>query len=127
MLRILIVDDSARMRSALRLLINTHAGWQVCGEASNGAEGVSAAAQLKPDVAVLDFSMPLMNGVEAAAQIRRLVPEAHLLMFTCYADSPITDAALSAGIETLVAKDEYAKLMQALQQFEMQEGVASGS
>ena len=62
---VLIVDDSAPLRLALRSIIDGEVGWQVCGEAANGAAGIAAAARLKPDVVVLDFSMPVMNGIEA--------------------------------------------------------------
>lgn len=97
---------------------DTHAGLQVCGEALNGAEGISQAAGLKPDVVVLDFSMPVMNGVEAAVNIRKSVPEAHLLMFTPYGTPTIEDAARSAGIEDCIDKDDPAKLLQTLRQLE---------
>lgn len=82
---ILIVDDSDLVRGALRQIINEQVGWRVCGEATNGTAGVSAAARLKPDVVVLDFSMPVMNGIDAAVQIKKLVPEARILMLTSFA------------------------------------------
>lgn len=103
---------------ALRRIIQTHAAWRVCGEASNGEEGISAAARLRPDVAVLDFSMPVMNGIEAAGYIRQSVPETRLLMFTSYAMPVIEDAARSAGIEDFVDKDNLPMLLRSLQRFE---------
>jgi len=121
---VLIVDDSRPLRLALRCIINQQAGWYVCGEASNGVEGVAAAVKLRPGVVVLDFCMPVMNGVEAAAQIRKLVPEARLLMFTSFATSSVEEAARLAGIEVLVDKDDCAKLLQSLEHFEINKQVA---
>lgn len=121
---VLIVDDSRPLRLALRTIINQQVGWYVCGEASNGAEGVAAAVRLRPGVVVLDFCMPVMNGVEAAAQIKKLVPEAHLLMFTSFATPSVEEAAHLAGIDVLVDKDDCAKLLQALEQFELDKRVA---
>ncbi|MGH9738786.1 MAG: response regulator transcription factor [Candidatus Acidiferrales bacterium] len=103
MRRVLIVDDSSSIRTALRWMVKEQ-GWDVCGEASNGAEGISAAGQLKPDVVVLDFCMPVMNGIDAAVQIKRLNPAAHLLMFTSYVGPRIEKAARLAGVEAFVEK-----------------------
>lgn len=121
---VLIVDDSAPMRLALRSIIDGEVGWQVCGEAANGAAGIAAAARLKPDVVVLDFSMPVMNGIEAGAQIRKLVPAARLLMITWFAVPAIEEAAHLAGIEAFVEKGSRGKLLRALQQFELEKHVA---
>src|SRR6266436_963908 len=67
--RILIADDHQVVRTGLRALLESKTGWQVCAEASNGREAVEKAGQLKPDVAVLDIGMPLLNGVEATSLI----------------------------------------------------------
>jgi DNA-binding NarL/FixJ family response regulator len=115
---ILIVDDSALVRRTLRWVIEDEPGWHVCGEASNGAEGISVAARLKPDVVVLDLSMPVMNGIDAAVQIRKLMPETHLLMFTSYATPAFEQAARSVGIEAFVEKGDPTKLLQTLHGFE---------
>lgn len=115
--RILIVDDSAPIRRSLRWLIEKDLGWEVCGEATNGAEGVSAAAELKPDVVVLDLSMPVMNGIEAAKRLKKIMPETHLLMFTSFPLPGVEEAARSAGIEAFVAKTDGATtLLQNLHQ-----------
>lgn len=113
---VLVVDDSGIMRATLRQMINGLVGWHVCGEAADGAEGIAAATKLKPDVVVLDFSMPVMNGIEAAAQIRKLVPEARLLMITLFATRAIEEAAHMAGIQAFVEKGSAARLLNALQQ-----------
>lgn len=108
---VLIVDDNVHVRKSLRLTIEKELEWQVCGEASNGAEGVSAATRLHPDIVVLDLSMPVMNGIEAARQLKRLIPETHLLMFTSFATPTLEEAARDAGIEAFVPKNEGAILL----------------
>lgn len=102
MLNILIVDDSAPVRRSLCTIINAQTGLRVCGEARNGAEAISVASRLRPDVVVLDFSMPVMNGVEAAAEINELLPETRLMMFTSYSDTRVEEKAHSVGIEAFV-------------------------
>jgi DNA-binding NarL/FixJ family response regulator len=114
--RILIVDDSVHVRRSLRWLIEQDLEWEVCGEASNGAEGVSRAAELKPDVVVLDLSMPVMNGIEAARQLKKMMPQTHLLMLTSFALPGVEEAARSVGIEAFVGKtDGTTALLQSLQ------------
>jgi len=104
--RILIVDDSLQVRRSLRWLIEQDLGWEVCGEASNGAEGVSRAAELKPDIVVLDLSMPVMNGIEAARRLKSMMPQTHLLMLTSFALPDVEEAARSVGIDAFVAKTD---------------------
>ncbi|HEX5422309.1 MAG TPA: response regulator transcription factor [Candidatus Acidoferrales bacterium] len=108
---VLIVDDNVHVRRSLRWTIERELEWQVCGEATNGAEGVSAATRLKPDIVVLDLSMPVMNGIEAARQLKQLVPGSHLLMFTSFATPTLEEAARDAGIEEFVPKNEGAVLL----------------
>lgn len=103
---VLIVDDNVHIRRSLRWAIEHDLEWKVCGEASNGAEGVSAALQLKPEVVVLDLSMPVMNGIEAARRLKELNPETHLLMFTSFATPTLEEAARDVGIEAFISKDE---------------------
>ena len=102
--KILIVDDHPAMRKIIRQLIEQESGWQVCGEAANGAEGVSAVERLRPSIVVLDLSMPVMDGIEAAILIKKLRPETRLLMFTSYPTPSIEEAARAVGVEAFVAK-----------------------
>lgn len=111
-LRVLIVDDNAYVRQSVRWTIEHDLEWQVCGEAANGAEGISAAAQTKPDIVVLDLSMPVMNGIEAARQLKRLMPRTHLLMFTSFVTPTLEEAARDVGIEAFVAKSDGAAVLQ---------------
>jgi DNA-binding NarL/FixJ family response regulator len=103
---VLIVDDSAVVRKRLRELLEQQSGWEVCGEAANGREGIEKAQQLKPDVIVLDLSMPVMNGLEAAQELTRLLPSVPLVMCTSFETTQLKRRALSAGVRTIVSKSE---------------------
>lgn len=103
--RILIVDDSIVIRKILRETLGRELGWEVCGEASNGREGIEKAQQLKPDLIVLDLAMPVMNGLDAAHELTRLVPGVPLVMFTNFETAHLKREALSAGIRAIVSKD----------------------
>lgn len=115
---VLIVDDSAALRTALRSLITWKSDWHVCGEASNGVEAICEAIRLKPDVVVLDFWMPVMNGIEAAMELKKVIPEAHLLMFTSYAIAIVEGGARLVGIETFIEKGDTETLLQTLRELE---------
>jgi two-component system nitrate/nitrite response regulator NarL len=100
---ILIVDDNAVIRRSLRAIFENE-GWEVCGEAGNGQEGITKAQELHPDLVVLDISMPVMNGMEAAPQLRRILPGVPIVIFSVYADAiPEADVA-AAGITAVVPK-----------------------
>lgn len=106
MKNILIVDDSPAIRRSLRTLLGRHGGWEVCGEAENGREGVDKALQLHPDLIVLDLSMPVMNGLQAARELQRLMPSLPILMFTNYSDSQVEREALASGVTAVKSKME---------------------
>lgn len=96
--RILIVDDNEFMRWAIKNLIaKLRPSWQVCGEASNGAEAVTAASSLKPDIVILDESMPIMSGLQAASRMNKLGLRSRILMLTAFDPKDISLAAESAG------------------------------
>lgn len=103
---ILIVDDSPAIRRSLRILLSQHADWEVCGEAVNGREGIDKALQLHPDLMVLDLSMPVMNGFQAARELHRLMPDLPILMFTNFTDSQIEREAIASGIVAVKSKSE---------------------
>jgi DNA-binding NarL/FixJ family response regulator len=84
---ILIVDDSPVLRKTLRQTLEQGGAWEVCGEAADGREAIKQAQRLKPDLVVLDLSMPVMNGLEAAHELKRLLPSLPLVMFTTF-DTP---------------------------------------
>jgi DNA-binding NarL/FixJ family response regulator len=96
--RILVVDDSQLMRRCLRTLLEQRDAWKVCCEASNGKEAIEKAKQASPDVIVLDFQMPEMNGLDAAKEIRRQSPEVPILMVTLHMSPQLEDQAKRVGI-----------------------------
>ena len=104
--RILVADDHQVVRTGLRALLESKTGWQVCAEASNGREAVEKAGQLKPDVAVLDIGMPLLNGVEATRQIRKLSPLTEILILTMHDSELLVREVLGAGAHGYILKDD---------------------
>ena len=102
--RILIADDHHVVRTGLRALLESKTGWQVCAEATNGREAVEQAGQLKPDVAVLDIGMPLLNGVEATRQIRKLSPQTEVLILTMHDSELLVQEVLEAGANRFIIK-----------------------
>ena len=115
--RILIADDNPHIRHALRHLIEQNPEWHVCGEAIDGRDAVRQARQLTPDLIVLDFLMPGMNGLEAAREISKVVPEVPMLMCTTYMSRQLTDVAKRAGMQGAVSKtgtDQLARGVEAL-------------
>jgi len=110
-MRLLIVDDSPAVRKALRATLESHDDLQVCGEAANGREGIEKAQQLKPDLIVLDLAMPVMNGLDAARELTRLLPSVPLVMYTSYETTHLKREVLSAGVRAIVSKDEAAEVL----------------
>jgi DNA-binding NarL/FixJ family response regulator len=104
--KIVIADDHEVVRQGVRSILEAHAGWAVCGEATTGREAVLAAAQLRPDVVILDVAMPEMNGLEAARQIRQHLPKAKILMLTMYDTEQLTAEFAEAGADAYVLKTD---------------------
>ena len=104
--RILVADDHHVVRTGLRSLLESRNGWQVCAEAANGREAVEKSAELKPDVAVLDIGMPLLNGVEATRQIRKLSPQTEILILTMHDSELLVHEVLEAGARGYILKDD---------------------
>jgi len=105
-LRILVADDHHVVRTGLRALLESKTGWQVCAEASNGREAVQKAGELQPDVAVLDIGMPLLNGVEATRQIRKVSPGTEILILTMHDSEHMIEGVLEAGARGYILKDD---------------------
>jgi DNA-binding NarL/FixJ family response regulator len=106
MLRILISDDHEVARRGIRALLESHAGWEVCGEAKDGRESVALAAQLKPDVILLDIGMPNLNGLEAARQILAVTPDAAILILTMHDTDHMVREVLRAGARGFLLKSD---------------------
>jgi DNA-binding NarL/FixJ family response regulator len=99
------VDDNPRVRTALRICLQRHGSWQVCSEAENRQDGVELARQLKPDIVLLDYAMPNMNGLEAARLISASMPQCALILFTMFASDQLCTLAQAAGVRAVVSKD----------------------
>jgi DNA-binding NarL/FixJ family response regulator len=104
--RILVVDDSQLMRRSLRTLLEQHDQWRVCSEATNGREAIEKAQQSSPDVIVLDFQMPEMNGLDAAKEIRRRSPGIPILMVTLHMSPQLAQQAKIVGIRGACDKND---------------------
>ena len=102
---VLIVDDHLAVRKALRSLLE-NSGYEVCGEAGNGKDGVEKAKELLPDLILLDFSMPVMNGLEAARELQELMPNMPILMVTNHVGAIPEEQVRKAGIRAVIAKSD---------------------
>jgi two-component system, chemotaxis family, chemotaxis protein CheY len=101
---ILIVDDNPMIRRCLRRVLESIDDWSVCGEAGDGREGIEKAKELRPDLIILDLSMPLLNGLEAARVLSRTMPEVPLLMYSAHMDSFAEKEAVAAGVSAVSSK-----------------------
>src|SRR5215210_1838805 len=106
MLRILLADDHEIVRRGLKELLEEHVGWTVCAEAANGREAVEMAVQSRPQVAVLDFSMPELHGLEATRRIRQAAPETEVLIFTMHESEELIREVLAAGARGYLLKSD---------------------
>lgn len=108
---VLIVDDNAFIRQGLCELFERESDFEVCGEAENGKEGVQKAQELHPDLIVLDLSMPVMNGFDAARVLKRLMPTVPLIMYSAFGDRVAEHQARLIGISDVVSKSEHASVL----------------
>jgi DNA-binding NarL/FixJ family response regulator len=104
--KILIADDSSAIRHLLRFFIEHNTDWQVCGEAENGQIAVEKVAELNPHAVILDLSMPVMNGLEAAREIARIAPNVQMVMFTMHTSEQLRQDAQAAGIKAVISKSD---------------------
>lgn len=111
MTRILIADDHDVVRSGVRSILEAQAGWEVVGEAENGKEAVDQALATRPDIVVLDYALPVLNGIEATRQIRARVPGAEVLIFTMHDTAALVREVLEAGAKGFVLKSDARKFL----------------
>jgi DNA-binding NarL/FixJ family response regulator len=107
--KILIVDDHDVVRYGVRSVLATRPDWEVCGEAASGPQALEAVATLKPDLIILDITMPGMSGLEAASQIARLAPATRILMFTMHESQRMESDVREAGAHGCVQKSQAAR------------------
>lgn len=109
--RLLIADDHELVREGLRKVLAARREWEVCAEAVNGREAVDKARQFKPDLAILDFSMPELNGLEAARQIRRELPRTEVLILTMHESDSLVRDVLAAGARGFILKSDAGRVL----------------
>jgi DNA-binding NarL/FixJ family response regulator len=105
-LRILLVDDHAVVRRGVRSLLESQEGWVVCGEATNGRDAVEQTRRLRPDVVVMDLSLPELNGLDATRQILKDAPDTEVLVLTMHHSEELARDVLQAGARGYVLKSD---------------------
>ena len=112
--RILIVDDNPAVRRYLRAILEQQQSWKVCGEARTGAEALQQVLESPPDLVLLDYQMPDLNGVDVARQIAEMFPKIPILMVTLHLSSQLADAAREAGVRGACAKQDIGSVIEAV-------------
>ena len=106
MTRILIADDHEVVRSGLRAILEAHDGWEVVAEAEDGKDAVDKAIDTRPDIAIIDYSLPVLNGIEATRLIHARLPAAELLIFTMHDSEALVGELLDAGARGYLLKSD---------------------
>ena len=104
--RILIADDQPTIRTIVRSTLENVPYFEVCGEAVDGAKAIEEAKKLKPEVVVLNITMPILNGFEAAREIKALLPETAIVILSSHADQRFVEAAKKIGVRSYVSKSK---------------------
>lgn len=112
--RILIVDDNPAVRRYLRAILEEQESWRVCGEARTGAEALQQVVDTSPDLVLLDYQMPDVNGVDVARQISERFPQIPILMVTLHLSNQLADAAREAGVRGACAKQDIGSVVEAV-------------
>jgi DNA-binding NarL/FixJ family response regulator len=113
--RILIADDHESVLRGVRVMLEAHPGWEVCGEAVNGYEALMKAIELRPDLIILDFAMPEVNGLKAADEIGKLLPGVRVVLHTMYGAGVVLEAN-KHGIFRVVEKAKFGALVSAVEE-----------
>jgi len=106
MTRVLIVDDHAFIRRGVQGILRSFPEWELCGEADNGQEAIRLAEELKPEIIIMDVSMPGLNGLEATRIIRDLLPDTKILLLTLHSSTELVRSAFRAGARGYVLKSD---------------------
>lgn len=113
--RVLIVDDHAFIRRGVQTILHPHSEWELCGEADNGNDAIRMAEELKPDVIIMDLSMPGLNGIEATRAIRKTQPGVKIVLLTLHESAELVRSAFRAGARGYLLKtDAEQELVKAL-------------
>lgn len=115
MVRILVVDDNPAVRNYLRALLEQQGSWQVCDEARTGGEALQRLKKAPPDLILLDFQMPDLNGLEVARQISRVCPQIPILMVTIHLSKQLAEEARKVGIRGTCAKSDVGSIVEAVE------------
>jgi DNA-binding NarL/FixJ family response regulator len=102
--RFLIVDDSDLVRRSLRMVLQANPDWEICGEAADGISAVEMFKELRPNIVILDFQMPGINGIETARRMAEIAPAIPVVLFTQHASADLERHALEVGIRSVVSK-----------------------
>ena len=105
-MRILIADDHDIIRKGVKAVLSSRPGWEVCAEASTGREAVARAEQHRPDIVVMDISMPDLNGLEAARQIRKMLPKTEVMILSLHFSDQLVREIVDAGVHAYVLKSD---------------------
>lgn len=114
MIRILIVDDNPAVRRYLRAILEQQQTWRVCGEARTGGEALHKVLESPPDLIVLDYQMPDLNGIDVAKQIATIFPRIPILMVTLHLSRQLAEAARQAGVRGACAKQDIGAVVEAV-------------
>ena len=113
--RVLIVDDHAFIRRGVQTILHAYPEWEFCGEAENGKDAIRLADELKPEIIIMDVSMPGLNGIEATRAIRKLQPEVKIVLLTLHESAELLRSAFRAGARGYLLKtDAEQELVKAL-------------
>jgi DNA-binding NarL/FixJ family response regulator len=114
-IRILLVDDHTIVRTGVKIVLERQPGWEVCGEAATGREGVAAVKNLKPDVVIQDVTLPELGGLEALRQIKKLSPSTEVIIFTAHEMEDLVLQVFDAGARSYLLKtDDSTHLLEAV-------------
>jgi DNA-binding NarL/FixJ family response regulator len=105
-LRIMIADDHDLVRRGLKMLLESHPGWKVCAEAHSGREAVTMAEELRPDIAIMDISMPELNGIEAARKIKKISPNTEMLILSMHHTDQLVREIIETGAKGYIIKSD---------------------
>ncbi|HEY6442802.1 MAG TPA: response regulator transcription factor [Candidatus Acidoferrales bacterium] len=127
-LRILLADDNPKLRTRLsRMLTSAHDGWVICAEAENGKQAVSKSIELRPDVVILDLSMPVMDGLEAAREIANAFNSVPIFLYTLHTIPALEEEASKFGITQVICKPNWQSLFDAIEGSTKEEGKDPGA